>query len=230
MPNLAWTWDTLIAALQAWPRNASAAFVAQLPIIVGLGERRVWRELNLEEYDKRSTNLAMVTGVREVAKPTDVIQLRSVAFIVETTDEEENVFEDYRFLEQRSFEFCMLYAPRSSVQGEPIYYTELESGRILVVPTPDQDYPMAYRYISPPAESLSSSAPTVGTWLSRSVPDALFVACLMEGEHYLKADDRYADMRSKYYDELLPVARLELRGSMRSGDYSPMKPAAQLTG
>jgi uncharacterized protein YeaO (DUF488 family) len=59
------------------------------------------------------------------------------------------------------------------------------------------------------------------------VPDALFAACLMEAEHYTQADDRYADFKTKYYEELLPAARYELRQLQRAGDYSPFSPAAR---
>jgi len=40
MPNLTWTYASLLDALQKWPVNSSAAYQAQLPTIIGLGERR----------------------------------------------------------------------------------------------------------------------------------------------------------------------------------------------
>jgi hypothetical protein len=87
---------------------------------------------------------------------------------------------------------------------------------------------MVYRYIGTPAESLSASAPNATTWLSRSGSDALFCACLMEAEHFIKADDRYKDYLDKYNNELLPRLRAEIRKSIRAGDSSPMKPAPVL--
>jgi len=221
MPNLAWTWNTLIAALQAWPRATSQAFIDQLPIIVGLGERRLWRDLNLEEYDKTDETISTAIGNRIVAKPADVIQLRTIGILVASS---------YDILELRSFEFCRMYAPVTATQSTPKYYAELSQNAIYVVPTPAAVLTMSYRYIAPPSETLSSSSPNAATWLSRAVPEALFTACLMESEQYLKADDRYADMQQRYYQEQLPVARLELRGSLRRGDYSPLAPAAQLAG
>lgn len=230
MPSLAWTWTTLLEKLQKWPRATSTEFLDQCPTLIGLGERRLWRELNVEEYDKTDESISMTTGTREVPKPADVIQLRTPGFFVQTVLEDESTEDDFDFLELRSFEFCRMYAPRASVQGKPVYYCELDSGRIYVVPTPDEDYPMQYRYIGVPTETLSPDAPSGSSWLARVAPDALFAACLMEAEHYLKADDRYGDMQTKYYQELLPTVRLELRGSIRAGDYSPLKPAAQLAG
>lgn len=221
MPNLAWTWTTLIAALQAWPRATSQAFIDSLPTIVGLGERRLWRDLNLEEYDKTDETISTAIGNRLVAKPADVIQLRTVGVLTAGS---------FGFLELRSYEFCRIYSPLVSAQGAPLYYAELNATQIYVVPTPQAVLSMSYRYVAPPSETLSSSAPNTATWLSRAVPDALFVACMMEAEAYLKADDRYGDFQSRYYQELIPVARLELRGSMRSGDYQPLRPAAAVAG
>lgn len=225
MPNLAWTWTTLIEALQKWPRNTSTTYIAQLPIIVGLGERRLWRELNLELLDVVDININMTTGTREVDKPADVLQLRTVGFYLPVGEGEE-AQPEFRDLEKRSYEFCLLYQRNALTQGVPKYYAELATDQVYVVPTPDLDYLMHYRYIGAPPETLSSSAPNTATWISRTVPDALFSACLMEADHYLKADDRYGDMKSKYYEELLPTARAELRQSIRTGDYAPLKPAA----
>ena len=78
-----------------------------------------------------------------------------------------------------------------------------------------------------PATSLDPDDPNATSWLSTRVPDALFAACLMESEHYTQADDRYGDYKTKYYEELLPAARFELRELRRNGDYSPFEPAAR---
>ncbi len=52
----------------------------------------------------------------------------------------------------------------------------------------------------------------------------------MEAEQWLKVDDRYADMKTKYYDELLPNARGEVMIAARSGVYAPLAPIATIPG
>lgn len=133
-------------------------------------------------------------------------------------------------LEQRSWDFCNEFAPDASLTARPRYFNEVNSEAWELVPTADQNYGVTVRYVRLPQDSLASTTPNDTSWLSRSVPDALFAACLMEAEHFLKADDRYGDYQAKYEKELLPNARAELRGLIRAGDYTPFKPAAQKAG
>ena len=217
MPTLGWTYATLAQALQDWPVHASALYVTNLPNLIGLGERRLWGDLNLEEYDKDdTTSVSTAVGNRIVAKPSDVIQIRNAAFILATA---------YTPLEPRSLDYCKLFAPISTVQGPPQFYSELDFGHIYVVPTPDAIYQMLYHYLGTPAETLTPTAPNASTWLSRAGPDALLAACLAEAEHFVKADDRYQDMLTKYTQELLPRLRAELRRSIRAGDPGPLRAA-----
>lgn len=219
MPTIAWTYTTLTQALQDWEVHTSNKFLVNLPNIIGLGERRLWGDLNVEEYDKTdNTSIQMVIGTRTVNKPADVIQVRTAAYI--------HPVNGFTYLQKRSSEYCQMYAPLPTAQAPPLFYHELAYNQLEVVPTPDAAYQIYYRYIGTPAESLSASSPAATTWLSRAGPDALFAACLMEAEHFIKADDRYKDYSDKYQQELLPRLRNEVRNSIRSGDYAPFKPAA----
>lgn len=219
MPAIAWTYTTLRQALQDWPVHASPLYLANLDSIIGLGERRLWGDLNIEEYDKTDkTTIQMSIGQRAVPKPTDVIQVRTIGYIDPTAG--------FVFLEKRSSDWCQMYSPDPAVQGPPQYYHELSFNTLEVVPTPDKAYQTFYRYIGALPEALVATAPSSTTWLSRAGPDALFSACLAEAEHFIKADDRYKDYIDKYNTELLPRLRMEIRLSIRAGDYSPFKPAA----
>lgn len=217
MPNLAWTYTTLLAALQDWPVHTSVKYVQNLPNIIAAGERRLWGDLNVEEYDVPDDSQVTVIGTRTIPKPADVKQVRTVGLIVAGK---------YVDLELRSAEYCRMFAPDPTVQAAPQFYAELSYNQIYVVPTPNAVYPVSYRYVGDMPESLSAASPNTTTWLARAGADALLTACLAEAEQYIKADDRYDDYMKKYNNELVPRLRAELRKSIRSGDYSPMKPAA----
>ena len=220
MPAIAWTYTTLRQALQDWPVNTSPLYLNNLDTIIGLGERRLWGDLNIEEYDVTDkTTVQMVIGTRTFAKPSDVIQVRTVGYI--------HPVNGFTFIEKRSADWCQMFAPLPAVQSPPLYYHELAFNLIEVVPTPDATYQVYYRYIGALPESLTKANPNATTWLSRAGPDALLGACLAEAEHFIKADDRYNDFIAKYNNELLPRLRNEIRLSIRAGDYSPFKPAAQ---
>lgn len=225
MPNLAWTYTTLTQALQDWEVHASIKFLANLPNIIALGERRLWGDLNIEEYDHTdNTTFQMTPNVRLVPKPTDVIQVRTLGYYLPSTTT--GHVGSFVYLELRSSEYCQMYSPDPSVQGPPAYYHEFAFDTVEVVPTPDLAYQVYYRYIGALPESLKASSPAATTWLSRAGPDALFAACLMEAEHFIKADDRYKDYMDKYQQELVPRLRSEIRKSIRAGDYAPFKSAA----
>src|SRR5262245_49805982 len=132
-------------------------------------------------------------------------------------------------LEKRSKDFCQDYAPDRRELGRPVYYNEHSATQWEVVDAADQDYAVIAHHVARPT-GLNDGLPDASTWLSRSVPDALFAACLMEAEHLLKADDRYADYKTKYEQELLPAARLELRNQIRVGDRGPFMPTMSAAG
>lgn len=123
-------------------------------------------------------------------------------------------------LELRSKAYCQEYAPDRRAVGRSRYFNEHSDTQWEFVEGADQAYAVIVHMVARPQE-LSASSPTVTTWLSRAVPDALQSACLAEAEHYLKADDRYGDVMTKYTNEQLPAARLELRNSIRLGDRGP---------
>lgn len=219
MPAIAWTYATLSTALQQWPIEDGATFLANMPNIIGLGERRLWGDLNIESYDKvDEVNFQTVIGTRITPKPSDTMQLRNVGYFDGTMN--------YKALEKRTQDYCKMFAPLTSAKAPPQFYAELSSTQILVVPSPDAAYQLSFHYIATaPTESLQPTAPTLPTWLATIAPDALLAACLAEAEHYIQADDRYTDYINKYNNELLPRLRAELRGTIRA-DYAPFKAAA----
>jgi hypothetical protein len=221
MPNLAWTYTTLKQALQDWPVDDDTRYVSQLDTIIGLGELRVLKDLNIEYFDTIDLTKVTTGSTREAPKLSTMFQIRTVIL----TDLPDTTARNDRYLERRSYEYCRTYCPGEYVPvagTEPLYFCELNDTQIYIVPPSTLAYGIEYRGLVRPV-GLSGSAAT--SWLGTNVPDLLFAACLMEAEQFLKADDRYADFKNKYEQELLPTARLELRQSIRSGDYGPMRPA-----
>lgn len=219
MPDIQWTYTSLLQALQDWPENTNDVYIDNLPNMIGLGELRLLRDLDLEIFDRDDQTQSTAIGSRIVAKPADNIVVRSVGYI--------DPLLGYQPLKQRSVDYCRHFAPIVATTGTPIYYAEYNEDEILVVPTPAAVLPVLFRSNMRPTDMLSPDNPNATSFLSVRVPDALLTACLMEADHYMQADDRYGDMKTKYYEELLPGARAELRQLQRSGDYSPFEPAAR---
>lgn len=122
---------------------------------------------------------------------------------------------------KRNYDYVSNYASIPGATGRSRYYAELDENTWLVSFAADMNYGVILRFIKRPPSIVTAGT----TWLGNNVPDLLFLASLMEAEHYLKADDRFADLQGDYTSKL-QIARIELRNIIRQGDYAPVKPAA----
>jgi hypothetical protein len=208
------TYNQLRAALQSWPVEDNDEYTADLPKIIDMGELRLVRDLNMEIFDETASAIVVTSGSRFLTKPTGFIQTRTLWLITSGTKTP---------LLQRSRDFCNALAPTPATTGVPRYYCEYSATQWMVVPTPNATGTAESLFIKRPTGLASG---TQNTWLGDNVGDVLFLACLMEAENWLKADDRFADIKGQY-DEKLNIARAELRNSIRVGDYSPAKHAAK---
>ncbi len=213
------TYAELTQALKDWPEDDDPdanGYVTNIPRLIRLGETRVVRDLNLDIFDIVDTTPIVTAGSQTVTKPTGLISERSMWLITAGVRTP---------LLKRSKDFITNYAPDPSVTGTPKYYCEKSATEWTIAPKPVATGTVESYGVYRPT-SLVDTSPS---WLGTNCSDLLFAACLMESEHFLKDDDRYKEMREKYYQELLPVARLELRNLIRVGDYAPYKPAAKST-
>lgn len=212
------TYDQLFEALQTWPEDDASEYLSDLPRIISLGEIRLVVDLNLEIFDQTIDNITVTGNSRMVDKPDDTITTRFIRVVVGGRS--------YPVL-LRTQDWCEAYAPDPAALARPIYYWEASETQWGFVPTPNQNMTARAKIVVRP-EGLSDS--NQNTWLGDNAGDMLFCCCLMEVEQWIKADDRYEDMKKKYYEELLPSRRLELMNLIRNSSYSPYKPAAQKAG
>lgn len=130
-----------------------------------------------------------------------------------------------RTMVKRSWDFVTMYAQANP--GQPKYFADQGTAEWIFGPPADANT-SAYirRYIQRPVSIIIAQ----NTWLGDNVGQLLFVCCLMEVEQFIKADDRYVDMKTKYYEELLPNARGEILIAARKGQYAPLAPIASVPG
>ncbi len=130
-----------------------------------------------------------------------------------------------KLMVKRSWDFLQNYL--AAVPGRPYYYADQGQGEWIFGPAADANATaIKRRYVQRPPSIVVAQ----NTWIGDNVGQLLFVACLMEAEDWLKADDRYADRKTKYYTELLPNARGEVMLAARSGAYAPLAPIASIPG
>lgn len=130
-----------------------------------------------------------------------------------------------KIMVKRSFDFVTLY--QGGGEGRPLYYADEGQSSWIFGPAADANATaILRRYVRRPPSIVVAQ----NTYIGDNMGDLLFTACLMEAEHWLKADDRYGDLKTKYYEELLPNARGEVMLAARSGVYAPLAPIASVPG
>lgn len=128
-----------------------------------------------------------------------------------------------KLMVKRSYDFIQNYV--GALPGRPRYYADHGQTEWIFGPAADtRAVAINRRYVQRPPSIVVLG----NTFIGDNVGQLLFTAALMEAEQFLKADDRYGDMKNKYYGELLPIARGEIRVAMRSGDYAPLQAVATL--
>lgn len=203
-----WTYETLKFAIQDYAEDDNNEFVAQLDTFIGLGELKLLRDLEFETFDAVEDGQFTV-GDAVMTKPDGTLSPTSIHYV---GHDGEDVY-----LEQRHYDWVKAYTRGSSDMGLPRYFAEVNETTWQVAPLPESDFVWQARVIKRP-DGLSDTNAT--TWLGTNMPEALLYGCLIHAEEYLKADERAAYWRGRYNEEVVPMARKELRNLLRS-EYSP---------
>lgn len=214
--SLSFTYDQLIAALQSWLEEASAEFVGDIPTLVKLGESRLATDLNFEIFDVVVGGALTVGQFVQAIKPANWQGTRSIHL------RDSGGGGLRRFLQRRSYEWCLDFEPDESATAEPQFYAEFTETEFFMVPAPAVTNAFELRQIQTP-DSLAPANQT--TWLGTNAADLLLYASLIASEEWLKGDQADVAAWKTTYGETMNVRRLELRRQWRA-DYSPVMQAA----
>lgn len=195
-----YTFDAMVAALQAWPKNSNSEYTGNINRMIQNAELRLMRDLPSEIFQTTVSNETVTPGNSTFSKPANM--LAEIAVVARTST-------SARALVKKPMKFCMAY-PRDP--GTPQFYGDQSDTLFAIFPSPLVAVTMEVRHTVRPT-SLTGVAGNAMTYYSRNYGDMLFIASLMDAEQFLKADDRYADMKARYYDELLPKALVEMNSS-----------------
>ena len=215
--STSFTYNELIAILQTTLEEASAEYVADLPTIVSLGESRLNTDLNLEIFDVVVTGALTINVFVQPIKTSAWQGTRSLHL------RDSGGTGLRRFLQRRTYEWCLDYEDDESATAEPLYYAEYSDTEFFMVPAPDATYGFELRQIQAPEQLAVGNQ---NTWLGDNAGDLLYYACLVSSEEWLKSDQGEIAVWKTTYGELTTARKLELRRQWRS-DYSPVKEAAR---
>lgn len=215
--SLSFTYAELIAYLQVALEDSSAEFVANIGTIVALGESRLATDLNFEIFDVIVTGALTVAVFTQAIKPTNWQGTRSLHI------RDVGGTGVRRFLQRRTYEWCLDFEPDESATAEPLYYAELTDTEFWLTPAPVLAHGFELRQIQSP-EALTAT--NSNTWLGDNAGDLLVYACLLAADQFLISDPADMEEWRKTYVETMPARKLELRRQWRS-DYDPIMAAAK---
>lgn len=215
--STSFTYNQLIAELQLVLEEASAEYVTDLPVIVSLGESRLNTDLNFEIFDVVITGALTANVFVQGIKPGNWQGTRTLHL------RDSGGGGLRRFLERRTYEYCLDFEPDESATAEPQYFAEYSPTEFFMTPAPDVTYAFELRQIQAPDQLTVSNQ---NTWLGDNCGDLLLYACLISSEEFLKSDQGEIAVWKATYSEMMPARKLEARQQWRS-DYSPVKEAAR---
>lgn len=204
------TYNKLEEALLSYLERRDARLVAQIPLFIANGQRRIATKLKLLGT-KQSEQGYLIVGMPFLDK--DVRWLVSESFTISTGPN----LDKKKQLYHRPVPFCQEYWPTSSETGEPVYFTTLYNQfKYFVVPTPDRVYPYESIYWATP-QLLDSTYEQ--NFTTTGIPRLLLYACLCETAPYLHDDDRVPMWQQQFDDESNSQQAQEFQ--RLTGVYSP---------
>lgn len=201
--SVSFTYASLQSAITSWVEDTDLDFTANLDTIIGLGELKLLRDLDLELFEQQATTPTS-NGVATLTKPANYLTHRTLHY----TDSNSTL----QYLQPRTFEYVIDYGGT----GDPRYFAELNETQWQLAPVPTSTLTVNVRYTTRPV-GLSASMTT--TWLSTNAADALLYSCLICAEEFLKSDERLPVWKAKYEQEILPRAKHELQKLVKA-DYN----------
>ena len=185
---MAWTYTTLLQAIQDYLENDEATFVANIPVIVKQAEDRILKAVQLPNFRKNSTG-TLTTSDQYLGIPTDFLAPYSLS--VDNSGATFLLFKDVNFIRE-------VY-PSASTEGVPKYYAIFEDDFFILGPTPDSTYTVELHYFYRPTSIVDGAT----SWLGTNAESTLLAACLLEAYIFLKGDPDLMAVYEKRYEQAL---------------------------
>jgi hypothetical protein len=190
MPT-AMTFDSLLTDLRQYLERGTVVDTTvfeQLPRLINLTERDIARTLKIQGFINVVTS-SMAAGTSVYAKPDRWRDTVSISFGIGAENNERTP------LFPRSYEYCRLYAPDSTVEDQPEFYADYNYDNWLFAPTPDFAYPyeVVYYQLLPLLDDTNQT-----NWLTDHAPNTLLHGSLLQCTRFLKNDERIPVWQTNY--------------------------------
>lgn len=202
------TYSSLFADLQNYLERGGSAtgdptVFQQIPRLINGAERKIMQVLKLQgsiEVLRDATGLQVNNPI--LTKPD---RWRQTASLKIGTGTGGNTI---KFLFTRSLEYLQFYWPDSTQVGEPEFYGDYDYNHYLIVPTPQQVYPIEFvAYMQPPLLDEANQT----NFFTNYTPNMLLYGALLEASPFLGADDRIQIWQNYWGLELVSLTSQDLQ-------------------
>ena len=214
MPNYSFLKTDLINTSE----NDSSEYADQIPKLVEKAEDRLVKELDDPGLDNFAS-FSFTASNPTVSLPVDTLVIRNVNF---KTSASSNI----TTLLQRTYEYAIDYWNKPTSVGTPRYYARKTNTQIYVVPTPTSTLAGEIQYTKQPLalSSATGTSATTSNYFSESCYNALFSACMIEANYFIKDFQVVQSWEAKYKNSIDGL-RNQARRTRRDDMETPSSPA-----
>lgn len=192
---------SLLQSIQDWLENDEAVFVAEIPLIVPLVERRILSDVQLPVNIKNQTG-SMTIGNNYLTTPSDYLYAYSLAIYTNG---------EYSYLTPVDVSYIREAFPSSTAtaqRSQPTHYGQFDHNSFIIGPSPDIAYTVELHYAYLPETIVSAST----TWLGDNAEDALLWGCITEAYAFMKGEQDMLATYQQKYDRAIEALRYEYEG------------------
>ena len=193
MPAYSYLKDDIINTIE----NNSTEFSDHIPYMIEKAENRLMKELDDSGLDYY-TSITFTASNPVVSLPTGTLVVRNVNF---KTSASSNITP----LLQRSYEYAIdFWGYASASTGTPRYYARKNNTSIYIVPTPASTVAGEIQYTKRPLalSSATGTSATTSNYFSEFCYNALFNACMIEANYFIKDFNIVQAWESKYKNSI----------------------------
>ena len=199
--------------------NDSTEFADQIAYFVNRAEDRLIKELDDSGLDYYSS-FTFTASDPVVSLPAGALVIRNVNF---KTSASSNITP----LLQRSYEYAIdFWGYASASTGTPRYYARKNNTSIYIVPTPASTLTGEIQYTKRPLalSSATGTSATTSNYFSEFCYNALFNACMIEANYFIKDFNTIQVWEGKYKNSIDGL-RNQARRTRQDDMESPASPA-----
>ena len=193
MPAYSYLKDDIVNTIE----NNSTEFSDHIPYLIEKAEDRLIKELDDAGLDYYSS-FTFTASDPVVSLPAGTLVVRNVSF---KTSASSNITP----LLQRSYEYAIdFWGYASASTGTPRYYARKNNTSIYIVPTPASTLTGEIQYTKRPLalSSATGTSATTSNYFSEFCYNALFNACMIEANYFIKDFNTIQVWEGKYKNSI----------------------------